>query len=263
MLPNVTNTIDQAHAIWKRYRTTRSVEDRNALIVHYAALVDKHAAQLARRLPPRVTFDEVRSAAFDGLMHAVENFDPDRSATFETFCQRRIRGAVADWLRSRDSQSRAVRLFEKRRSRISESISAETGRAPAPADIAARMRLPVRRYQELSRLSRVGSEVHLSSIESRVERDSSGAGRQWEVPDHRENDPARDISRQLLTDYVARGLSHDERAIMVLYYYEGLTMSEIGTVMQLCESRVSQIHKDVIHRLRQRMGRGLIEELAV
>lgn len=251
-----------AEKIWKRYLKTRKVEDRNELVVNYADLVHAHAARLSRKLPAQVTYDEICSAAFDGLIEAVEAYDPIHKAKFETFCQQRISGAVMDWLRSLDPQSRTVRTFEKRRTAAKEMLDTENGRPPTAAEISARMGVGTRRYEDLCRLSQLGKEVHFSAMEAQDDNAARGAGRGWDIRDTRTTDPTTSLSRKLLTDHIGQGLAREERLILTLYYFEGLTMAEIGVVLNLSESRVSQIHKDILARLRQRFGPVLAEELA-
>jgi len=247
--------------VWKRYLKTREVKLRNTLVVKYSHLVHSHAARLSRKLPAQVSYDEICSAAFDGLIEAVEAYDPKHKAKFETFCQQRISGAVMDWLRGLDPQSRTVRTFEKRRLNIRERLDAETGRPPTHDEIAERMGVSTARYDHLCRLSQLGKEVHFSAMEPQDDRNGRGPSRTWDVGDKRSEDPAEAVSRELLTEYITRGLSREERLVLVLYYYEELTMSEIGMVLKLSESRVSQIHKDILQRLRQRFGQSLCEEL--
>ncbi len=248
--------------LWKRYLRYRSIEDRNKLVVHYKELVHSHAARLSRRLPAQITCDEIASAAFDGLIEAVQAYDPKHKAKFETFCQQRISGAVIDWLRSRDPQSRTVRTFEKQRSYAKEILDTEIGRPPTASEIAERMNMSVSRYEDLNRLSLLGKEVHFSAMEAEDSKQGHGNARTWDVRDTRTCDPSKTIARQMLSDHIGKGLSREERLIITLYYHEELTMAEIGNVLQLSESRVSQIHKDILQRLRQRFGRSLAEELA-
>ena len=261
-MPRKSGNLSPVERIWKRYLRTKKVEDRNKLVVHYSELVHTHAARLSRRLPAQITYDEITSAAFDGLIEAVEAYDPRHKAKFETFCQQRIAGAVMDWLRSLDPQSRTVRTFEKRRMQVKELLDTENGRPPTNVEIASRMDMGVSRYEDLCRLSQLGKEVHFSAMEpedgSRGHRPSRG----WDVHDTCADDPSTLITRHLLTEHIGRGLTREERLILVLYYYEGLTMAEIGAVLNLSESRVSQIHKDILGRLRQRFGPSLAEELA-
>ena len=116
-------------------------------------------------------------------------------------------------------------------------------------------------HDHLCRLSQLGKEVHFSAMEPQTDQNGRGTARSWDVGDSRAADPSVAVSRTMLTEYITRGLSREERLVLVLYYYEELTMSEIGSVLKLSESRVSQIHKDILQRLRQRFGSSLCEEL--
>jgi len=256
-----TSKEEPVERLWKRYLKTRPIELRNELVVRYAPLVHTHAARLSRKLPAQVSYDEICSAAFDGLIEAVEAYDPKHKAKFETFCQQRISGAVMDWLRGLDPQSRTVRTFEKRRYSARESLDAEKGRPPTHEEIASRMGVSVERYDHLCRLSQLGKEVHFSAMEPEADRNGRGPSRVWDLGDTKGPEPSHSVSREMLTEYITRGLSREERLVLVLYYYEELTMSEIGQVLKLSESRVSQIHKDILQRLRQRFGKSLCEEL--
>jgi len=252
-------TIDQ---MWKRFLANRSIEMRNRIVMHYAHLVHTHAARLSRKLPAQVSYDEICSAAFDGLIEAVEAYDPQRKAKFETFCQQRISGAVMDWLRSLDPQSRTVRTFEKRRLMAKEALGTDLEYLPSQAELARRLDMSVDRFDYLSRLSQLGKEVHFSAMEPSGERRSQGSTHTWDIHDTRSEDPAIPVSRELLTQFLAKGLAREERLVLLLYYFEEMTMAEIGAVLNLSESRVSQIHKEILTRLRQRFGATLCEELA-
>ncbi len=247
--------------LWQGYLNSRKTDQRNELVVRYSHLVHTHAARLSRKLPAQISYDEICSAAFDGLIEAVEAYDPEKKAKFETFCQQRISGAVMDWLRSLDPQSRTVRTFEKKQFQAREILDAESGREPSHGEIAARMGMSVARYDQLCRLSQLGKEVHFSAMEPGGDRGTRGPARVWEISDDRRNDPALNVSRDMLTEHITRGLSREERLVLTLYYFEELTMAEIGLVLNLSESRVSQIHKDILQRLRQRFGSTLAEEL--
>ncbi|MCK6458040.1 MAG: FliA/WhiG family RNA polymerase sigma factor [Phycisphaerae bacterium] len=245
-------TRGSTESLWKEYLKTEAVELRNRLVEHYRPLVHMQAARLAQKLPAQVSYDEICSAGYDGLIEAVEAYDPKHKAKFETFCQQRIHGAVMDWLRSLDGQSRTVRSFEKRRMNIRERMDSHLGRPPTEEELASGMGIPAERFSELSRLSRLGREVHLSAVQGDDDGRSRSGNGGWDVRDEKTVDPAQRIARKMLTEYLTRGLNREERLVMILYYYEGLTMAEIGMVLNLSESRVSQIHKDVIERLRRR-----------
>jgi RNA polymerase sigma factor FliA len=252
---------DNVQAIWKKFLKTRGDEHRNALVEHYAPLVHIQAARLSRKLPAQIAYDEICSAGYDGLIEAVQGYDPARKAKFETFCQQRIIGAVMDWLRSLDPQSRTVRTFEKKRLNVREMLDAELGRPPMHDEIARRMGITQDRYDQLSRISQLGREVHFSAMDPRSESRGRSSERAWDVGDPDQTEPSAKMARTMLTEFVTRGLSREERLVLILYYYEDLTMAEIGVVLDLSESRVSQIHKDVITRLRNRFKGRLEEEL--
>jgi len=247
--------------LWKQYLKSRSVALRNKIVVHYTPLIQTHAARLSRKLPAQVSFDEICSAASDGLIEAVEAYDPERKAKFETFCQQRISGAVMDWLRSLDPQSRTVRTFERQRMAVREALGSEADFAPSHVEVARRLDMSLERYDHLSRLSQTGKEVHFSAMEPAHERRQQGGSHPWDLRDSRTEDPAIHVSRQILTEYLTSGLAREERLVLMLYYFEEMTMAEIGSVLNLSESRVSQIHKEILQRLRGRYNNMLSEEL--
>ncbi len=251
-------TIDQ---MWKKYLTGHSVEFRNKIVVYYSHLVHTHAARLSRKLPSQISYDEICSAAFDGLIEAVEAYDPLRKAKFETFCQQRISGAVMDWLRSLDPQSRTVRTFEKKRLLAKEALGTDLDFTPTQTQVAGRLEMSVDRYEYLSRLSQLGKEVHFSAMEPAGDRGQDGGSHPWDIHDQKSADPGVKVSRELLTEYITKGLAREERLVLILYYFEGMTMAEIGSVLSLSESRVSQIHKDILQRLRNRFAGTTSEEL--
>ena len=243
--------------LWTRYLKNRDVKTRNTIVETLSPLVYAHASRLTRRLPAQISYDEICSAAFDGLIEAVEAYDPSRQAKFETFCQQRITGAVMDWLRSLDAQSRTVRTFEKKRMIARELLDSELGRPPTSDEVSTRMGITLARFEHLSRLSQLGKEVHFSAMEPESDNSGRTSTRGWDTGDTRQVDPSAKVSREFLTEYITRGLTREERLVLILYYYEELTMAEIGLVLDLSESRVSQIHKDVLGRLRQRFAANM------
>lgn len=249
-------------ALWDKYLDGHPIGLRNKLVEHYRPLVHMQAARLAQKLPAQISYDEICSAGYDGLLEAVQAYDPCHKAKFETFCQQRIHGAVMDWLRALDGQSRTVRSFEKQRMLHKEVLDSSLGRPPTQGEIAKKMGITLERFVELSRLSRLGHEVHFSAVQNDDDGNHRGSPGGWDVNDPSAIDPSERVSRQMLTDYITRGLNREERLVLVLYYTEGLTMAEIGLVLDLSESRVSQIHKDVINRLRRRFKEESTELVA-
>ena len=166
-----------------------------------------------------------------------------------------------DWLRSLDPQSRTVRTFEKKRSMVKEAMGTNLENAPTQIELARRLEMSLDRYDYLARLSQLGKEVHFSAMEPPDDRRHNGSSHSWDIRDTRCEDPAIHVSRQLLTEHLTKGLSREERLVVVLYYFEEMTMAEIGSVLNLSESRVSQIHKEILQRLRQRFHATSCEEL--
>lgn len=239
---------------WREYHRTRSNEDRNRLVEHYAPLVRTEAARIARRLPAQIELDEIRSAGFDGLMRAIEAYDPERPARFETFCRQRIQGAVVDWLRTQDHQSRTIRMFERQRNQAWEQLERELDRPPTDEELMTWMKLTPKRYAKLSRISQVGQSVPFSAMDARMGSESANGTeeRTWEAADPEAIDPGERMEQRMLLDILKSGLCRQERLLLALYYDEDLSMAEVGEALDLSESRVSQIHKNVLTQLRDR-----------
>jgi RNA polymerase sigma factor for flagellar operon FliA len=240
--------------MWREFHRTRSNQGRNRLVEHYAPLVRTEAARIARRLPAQIELDEICSAGFDGLMRAIESYDPAKPACFETFCRQRIQGAVVDWLRSQDHQSRTIRMFEKQRAAAWEQLERELDRPPTDEELVERMGLTAKRFAKLSRISQVGQSVPFSSMDARMGTEGSNGSeeRTWEAADPEAVNPGECMEQKMLLDILKSGLCRQERLLLALYYEEDLSMAEVGEALDLSESRVSQIHKNVLRQLRER-----------
>ncbi|GJM24597.1 MAG: hypothetical protein DHS20C16_10120 [Phycisphaerae bacterium] len=160
-----------------------------------------------------------------------------------------------------DTHGRAIRTFEKKRDHVSQLLRAAHERTPQPQEIADRMNMTTPKFNRMTRIAKMGQAIPFSTLESSRDQ-QGGEQRALSIPDAQAVDPSKSISRSMLASYLGRGLSKNEKAILVLYYYENLTMSEIGNVLSLSESRVSQIHQDILERLRKHGGDKLREELA-
>ncbi len=241
---------DQVAALWSQFRRTRSVELRNRLVERYVPLVHKIAEILARRLWPRVTADELASAGFDGLIAAVSSFDPGRGVKFETYCRQRIVGAIRDWQREIDPLGRSGRNFERAMSSAEERFQAEKGRLPNSTELARRMDLPMSKFLRMKRTVSASRCVALESGSDRHDEPHTGVP----MPVDPGPDPTVHTERELIREYITRGLKEQDRLILTLYYYEKLTMSAIGTVLGVSESRVCQRHAEIVDQLRNRFA---------
>jgi RNA polymerase sigma factor for flagellar operon FliA len=234
--------------LWRDYRAEPTVELRNRLVEHYLPLVKYNAERIWSRLPEGVDLDDLISAGVFGLMDAIDAFDLDRGVKFETYCVPRIRGAMLDELRTMDWVPRLVRSKASRLEEARKSLEAELGRPPRPEDLAERMGMSL---PELEKLMNEANAVSLISLNKKwYETDSYKDVREIDIlEDKKAEDPTHRLQNRDLMRLVTRGLNRNERLIIILYYYEEMTMKEIGNTLDLSESRVSQMHSSIINRL--------------
>jgi RNA polymerase sigma factor for flagellar operon FliA len=238
--------------VWREYRATPTTEVRNFLIARHLDLVAYAAERLHKRLPSEVEINDLKSAGAFGLMDAVESFDPDRGVKFETYCTQRIRGAMFDELRSMDWVPRLVRSRTAKVEKVRKSIEMETGARPTEDEVAARLNVSGDEFEKLQKDSRPISMVSLTR--KCFETDSSKDVREIDVvEDGRQENPLQAVQKQDLQALITKGLSRAERLIVILYYYEEMTMKEIGATLDLSESRVSQMHSSILARLKAQM----------
>lgn len=238
--------------LWQEYRKLPSKELRNFLIEKYLELVRFTAERMHMKLPSEVEVDDLMSAGLFGLMDAIDAFDPDRGVKFETYCTQRIRGAIFDELRAMDWVPRLVRSRTAKVEKVRKQLEMETGRKATDAEIADRMKVAKPEFDKLQKDSRPVGIVSLNR--KWFETDSSKDVREIDViRDTKQESPVQQIQRQDLQTLITKGLSRAERLIVILYYYEEMTMKEIGTTLDLSESRVSQMHSSILARLKAQM----------
>lgn len=236
----------RVNRIWQRYARTRSLCLRNELILHYTPLVRSHAAKLHVRFPSCVECDDLVSLGILGLVQAIETFDVQRGTPFQNYIARRIPGAIVDGMRELDWVPRSVRNITKILAEITEKKRAETGRTPTDQEIASQ--LPVTPAQQHAVLRNARPPILVSLSTSTSLPHDEPLTPQYQDP--RSPDPKRIAARNILKHTILKGLSRCERLIILLYYYEQMSMKEIGRVLDLSESRVSQLHKLLLNRLR-------------
>lgn len=226
---------------------------RNRLMERYLPLVKYNAERVWAKLPEGVDLNDLMSAGVFGLMDAIEAYDMDRGVKFETYCVPRIRGAMLDELRTMDWVPRLVRSKASKLEAARKSVVASVGRPPTDTEVAAEMGLPI---QEFEKLKAEASAVNLVSLNKKwYETDSYKDVREVDVlEDAKGEDPTNGIQKLDVMKLVTRGLNRNERLIIILYYYEELTMKEIGTTLGLSESRVSQMHSSIVARLKEQLG---------
>jgi RNA polymerase sigma factor FliA len=214
-------------AVWREFKRSGDKELRNTLIEKYLPLVKYIAERLLAKLPQNIELDDLTSAGIFGLMDAIEGFDLNRGVKFETYCTTRIRGAILDELRSLDWVPRIVRNKANRIETAWKGLEMELGRTPTDAEMAQRLEMSLPEYEELIREA---SAITIVSLTDKAKEDQgSKTLRKIDLLENKKQvDPEDELKRKEITEFVTKGLSRKERLIMLLYYYEDLTMREIG-----------------------------------
>jgi len=242
----------QVEKWWREFVRSKSDKARNRLLEHYLPIVKYTAERVYARLPAEVDVNDLISAGIFGLMDAVNAFDRGRGVKFETYCAPRIRGAILDELRSLDWVPRLVRNRAHKLSEARHSLEAQLGRKPNEKELAKELRLPMKEFRKLRRDANAVGMVSLNR--KWFETDSNKDIREIDVQeDHRSINPFTTVQQKDIKDLVTRGLSRAERLIVILYYFEEMTMKEIGDTLDLSESRVSQMHSAILGRLRNQL----------
>jgi len=239
--------------IWVKYKSDPTENLRNRLMEEYLFLVKYNADRIYSKLPDEVELDDLISVGIFGLMDAINSFDLERGVKFSTYCAPRIRGAILDELRSMDWAPRLVRSRAHKLDHVCKVLESEYGRAATDEEIAVHMGIS---SSEFVKIKRDATAISLVSLSRKwFETDSQKDVCEIDVlEDKRGENPLHEIQRRDLKDVLTRGLTRAEKLILVLYYYEEMTMKEIGATLDLSESRVSQMHSSILARLKAQVG---------
>lgn len=240
--------------LWERFKSAGDTAARDGLILHYAPLVKFVAGRLRAGLPRSVDPSDLASYGTFGLIDAIDKFEPERGYKFETYAVNRIKGAILDELRALDWVPRSVRARARELQRSMAELEHELQRSPTEEELADHMDLPVEVLRDqLGEIAKLGF-VALDDLLNPDERESGSMGDL--LADPRALDPGgsfeREETRYVLVDSINR-LNERDRLVVTLYYYEGLTLAEIGTILNVTESRVCQIHTKAVMSLRNRL----------
>jgi RNA polymerase sigma factor for flagellar operon FliA len=235
--------------------TAQGRGNREAMIVEYAFLVRQIASRFARRLPSSVLFDELVSAGSLGLIDAVDKFDSSKHVSLKTYARYRIKGAILDELRSMDTYSRSMRKKVQEISRAVKTIADKKGGPASDNEVAQLLGVPLESYYDML------TDIHGAAILSldafiRTRDNNTSSMTRFEAGLKGEHTPADLLDREELKGVLAEAiqtLTEKEQLVVSLYYYEELTLKEIGEVLTLTESRICQIHTAILIKLKARI----------
>ncbi len=249
-------SVEDTKSLWHEYRRNRDEKLRDRLILTYAPLVKYVAGRLGSGLPAHVEEGDLVSYGLLGLIGAIERYDPDRDVKFETYAIARIKGSIIDELRALDWVPRSVRARARDIERAVAELESKLGRAPNDDEIAGKLGLTEDELEDSL------TEISRSSIAALDELWTVSAGGDQialidTIEDTQGPEPQTALQatelREAMADAIAR-LPEREKLVVTLYYYEELTLREIGEVLGVTESRVSQLHTKAILRLKARLG---------
>ena len=238
--------------VWREFKRRRTEALRNLLMMEYLPIVKYNSERIFAKLPDEVELDDLIQAGTLGLKDAIESFDPERGVKFETYCAPRIRGAILDELRNMDWVPRLVRSRSSKIDQASHRLEMKLGRAPTNEEIAAHLGVSPSEFEKIMKDSNTVSQVSLSR--KWFESENKDVREVDVVQDKDADSPLDELHRKDLKDLITRGLSRAEKMILVLYYYEEMTMKEIGQTLELSESRVSQMHSSIVARLQSQLA---------
>jgi RNA polymerase sigma factor for flagellar operon FliA len=242
--------------LWRRYKDDGDPRARERLVLAYAPLVKYVAGRMSSGLPAHVEEADLISYGLLGLISAIERFEPERQIRFETFAVTRIKGSIIDELRSLDWVPRSVRAKAREIERANAKLEHKLRRAPTDQEMAQALDTTVEEFQES--LVRISNSSVVALDELWTVSDSSGdqVSLLDTIQDPTSVDPAQEMDltdmKDRLADAIAR-LPEREKLVIALYYYENLTLREIGEVLSVTESRVSQLHTKAVLRLKSRL----------
>ena len=236
--------LDSLSDVWKEYQASKNPELKERLILEYASTVKYVAGRLSIHLGQHMEFEDLVSYGIFGLIDAIDKFDASRGVKFETYASLRIRGAIIDSIRSTDWVPRTLRQKNKKFEQLYTTLEADLGREPTEQELAEEMGITPEETRDLIRDSSVVSLVSLEDIE-------------FDISSTDEDTPESSFSKQelrtILTEAV-ENLTEKERLVVTLHYFEELTLREISKVLQVTESRISQIHSKALVKMKSKLG---------
>ena len=235
-----------------------NVKNKDEVIREYAPLIKFIAQKIAVRLPANIELDDLISAGVIGLMDAIDKYDPTRDNKFKTYAEFRVRGAILDELRSQDWVPRSIRDKAKLLDRTMASLENDLGRAATDEEVAKALNVPIEEFYDLVNQVRPVSLLSIDEAQTFSNFDKKSILNILEGS--KINNPYNQLNLKSVKELIAEAveeLPERQRLVLSLYYYEDLNLKEIGQVLRVTESRVSQLHAQAVQRLRVKLQQTL------
>lgn len=244
------STVDK-QKLWDEYRKKRTPELREKIIIEYAGLVKVVAGRLSIYLGYNVEYDDLVGYGTFGLIDAIDKYDFEKGVKFETYASVRIRGAILDQIRKMDWIPRTLRQKQKRVDAAYRKIELETGRPATDEEIAKELEISLDELDEWQNQTKISNLISLDDYMEQGETKVDIASSEDYVQ------PEKVVEQQALKQILVDALeflTEKEKKVIVFYYYEELTLKEISNILEVTESRVSQLHTKALQKLRNKLG---------
>ena len=238
--------------LWRQFKKTGDLDIRNDLLMHYIGQVKRVVSRLFPASRTYHDYDDLMSCGVLGLIDAIDKYDPERAVKFETYAQIRIRGAIIDYMRQQDWAPVHVRTRIKQVEQASDELAQNFGRPPSDQEIADYMDIALESLQNIFGESHLLNVLHLDELLTDAVTDDY----QFKTDPSFDRELETKELKTILSDSISQ-LTEKEQLVLNLYYYDEMTLKEIGSVLALTESRISQIHSSVLVKLRSRLKKVL------
>lgn len=237
--------------LWDEYSKKHTPELREKIIIEYAGLVKIVAGRLSIYLGYNVEYDDLVGYGTFGLIDAIDKYDLAKGVKFETYASLRIRGSILDQIRKMDWIPRTLRQKQKRIDAAYQKLENESGRTVSEEEIAVELDISVDELESWQ------SQTKLSNLISLDEYMEQGEGKMESISSGEYDQPEKVVEKEELKKVLIEAMQHlteKEKKVIVLYYYEDLTLKEISMVLEVSESRISQLHTKALQKMRIRLG---------
>jgi len=256
-MPKLTQTNDDTEIRWwKQYKRTKDVAIRERIIKQYAPLVKYVAGKVVVGMPGNVEFDDLVGYGVFGLLDAIEKFDPDKHVKFKTYAVTRIRGAIFDELRLQDWVPRSVRQKSRELEETVARLEANLGRVATDKEIADELGISIKEFEKLIMKISGTSILSLNDIWGNSDTGDTKLAILDNIESPKSMNPDVIVERSEIKKIIIHAIQElpdKEKKVLILYYYEDLTLKEVGAVLGVTESRVSQLHTKAVMRLRAKL----------